>query len=114
MAHRRVSRDAPASTLFSSWARTAMQNARALHEGAPVALALSLTPFAPLLQSIPSHLDRRQTTTLSTRGGMACTAPPLCKRGGAKGRACPPTHSGVGTARSAVGWGCDTINGGSR
>ena len=32
-----------------------MQNARALHEGAPVALALSLTPFAALLQSIPSR-----------------------------------------------------------
>ena len=29
MAHRRVPRDAPASTLFSSWARTAMRNARA-------------------------------------------------------------------------------------
>jgi hypothetical protein len=55
MAHRRVPRDAPASTLFSSWARTAMQNARALHEGAPVALALSLTPFAAWLQSNPSR-----------------------------------------------------------
>src|ERR1700734_671874 len=36
-------------------ARTAVQNARALHDGAPVALALSLTPFAALLQSIPSR-----------------------------------------------------------
>jgi hypothetical protein len=86
-----------------------VQNARALHEGAPVALAPSLTPFAALLQSIPSRLDRRQATTLSTGGGMACTAPALCKRVGAKGRACPPTQSGEGDRAERGGGGATRL-----